>query len=142
MQDAPASCTRHAQKENKDLSIEPARRSNNANLKFYRNAFCIAYFKINPCIFILCTMKNVYILTQALEVLEVLQVFELFVYISLPLLIHSMYSSRLFKSILYHIFMQFGRRSIVTPIDSAQSMYSFSAPVYYLYPRVVLCTRS
>ena len=60
MQDAPASCTWHAQKENKDLSIEPARRSHNANLKFYRNAFCIAYFKINPCIFILCTMKNIH----------------------------------------------------------------------------------
>lgn len=81
-------------------------------------------------------------------------------YISLPLLrfsrhsrfsmclcilrrsMHSMYSRRLFKSILYHVFIQFSRRSIPTPIDSAQSMYSFSAPVYYLYTRAVLCTRS
>lgn len=63
----------------------------------------------------------------------------------LCILIHSMYSSRLFKSILYHVFMQFGRRSsrsIAAPIDSAQSMYSFSTPVYYLYTRAVLCTRS
>ena len=65
-------------------------------------------------------------------------------HISLPLLIHSMCSRRLFKSILYHVFMPFGRRSsrsIVTPIDSAQSMYSFSTLVYYLYTRAVLCTR-
>lgn len=47
----------------------PRARSSNTKLKFYRNAFCIAYFKINPCIFILCTMKNIYRLTQALEVL-------------------------------------------------------------------------
>ena len=47
-------------------------------------------------------------------------------YINLPLLIHSMYSMCLFKSTLYHVFVQFGRRAIVTPIDSAQSMYSIS----------------
>lgn len=82
---------------------------------------------------------------EALEVLEALHVFELFVYISLPLLRHtrhSMYSRRLFKSILYHVFVQFGRRSIVTPINSVHPIYSFSTPVYYLYTRVVLCTRS
>ena len=60
----------------------------------------------------------------------------------LCILIHSMCSRRLFKSALYHVLMQFGCRSIAAPIDSAQSMYSFSAPVYYLYPRAVLCTRS
>lgn len=108
-------------------------------------------------------MKNIYILTQALEALYALQVLhvlmyidslyafqvlhvlvyidslhvlKLFVYISLPLLRHSMYSRRLFKSTLYHVFMQFGRRSIATPIDSAQPIYSFSTPVYYLYTRV------
>ena len=62
---------------------------------------------------------------------------ELFVYINLPLLRHtrhSMYSRRLFKATLYHVFMQFGRRSIVTPIDSAQSMYSFfRARVLFIY---------
>lgn len=67
----------------------PRARSNNTKLKFYCNARCIAYFKINPCIFILCTLKNTYILTQALEALHV---FELFVYISLSLLRHSMRS--------------------------------------------------
>lgn len=67
---------------------------------------------------------------------------ELFVYINLPLLRHFIYSRRLFKSTLYHIFMQFGRRSIAIPIDSAQSMYSFFTLVYYLYTRVVLCTQS
>lgn len=129
-------------------------------------------------------MKNIYILTQALEALyalkvlyvlvyiasfhvlqvlhvlmyidslhafqvlyvlvyiDSLHVFKLFVYISLPLLRHSMYSSRLFKATLYHVFIQFGRRSIATPINSAQPIYSFSTPVYYLYTRAVLCTRS
>lgn len=80
-------------------------------------------------------MTNIYILTQALEVLETfyalhvlvyiysLQAFyalhilvyidslhalELFVYINLPLLMRSrfsMYFRRLFKSALYHVFM-------------------------------------
>lgn len=84
---------------------------------------------MNPCIFIVCTMKNIYILTEALEVLHVLvyidslhaleafyvphalevlhvlvyidslHVLELFVYINLPLLRHSMYSRRLFNAI-------------------------------------------
>ena len=156
----------------------PRARSSNTKLKFYCNAKRIAYFKMNPCIFILCTMKNIYILTQALEafyalevlyvlvyiasfhVLQVLHVLmyidslyafqvlhvlvyidslHVFVYISLPLLRHSMYSRRLLKATLYHVFMQFGRRSIATPINSAQPIYSFSTPVYYLYTRVVLC---
>lgn len=97
-------------------------------------------------------MTNTYILTKALEALHALQVFpvrvyiallhalhafqvlhmlvyidvlELFVYINLHLLRcsrFSMYSRRLFKSTLYHVFMQFSRRSsrsIATPIDSA-----------------------
>lgn len=82
------------------------------------------------------------------NMLVYIDVLELFVYINLPLLMRSrfsMCSRRLFKSTLYHVLMQFGRRSsrlIATPIDSAQSMYSFSTPVYYLYTRAVLCTRS
>lgn len=111
-----------------------------------------------------------YILTQALEALEALEVFELFVYISLPLLIHSMHSRfSMCLCILIHAMhasysctlicpcwgtrgilctlgvclnRSFGRRSIAAPIDSVQSMYSFSTPVYYLYTRAVLCTRS
>lgn len=53
-----------------------ARRSNNTKLKFYCNAKRIAYFKIKPCICILYTMKNIYILTQALEVLELFYALE------------------------------------------------------------------
>ena len=62
---------------------------------------------------------------QVFHMLVYIDVLELFVYINLPLLrlsSHSIYFRHLFKSILYHVFMQFGRRSsrlIVTPIDSA-----------------------
>lgn len=64
--------------------IDRARvRSSNKKLKFYCNAKRIAHFKINPCIFILCTMTNTYILTQALEALHALQVFHVLVYIDL-----------------------------------------------------------
>lgn len=93
----------------------------------------IASFHVLQVLHVLMYIDSLYAF-QVLHVLVYIDSLHVFVYISLPLLRHSMYSSRLLKSALYHVFIQFGRRSIITPIDSAQSMYSFfRARVLFIY---------